>query len=164
MPTGGGGGGGVSGWPLTFFTYSLVTSPATLPGANNVWVTGFPLGYKLTFSHIDTFVNTSDLIGLYDMGIYNPAGTLLANIGAQHLSATGSVSFATVQGSLTLNPGLYLFGWTGNATTGQIFNAATTGCWVTNSNIATSSGGAMPASIGAVSVAPDRGALYCQLH
>jgi NADPH:quinone reductase-like Zn-dependent oxidoreductase len=91
---------------------------------------------------------------LYDVGIYSQAGALIANIGPTHFGATGLVATATLQGAKTINPGLYVFGWTGNAATLGIQTDHTTGTWAEITNIATSSAGTLPPSIGAVAIAP----------
>jgi len=155
MPLGGSGGGGGSpaGWPLTFFSYTNNTGTGVTPNAANATTAiGFSLPFSLTFAHITCFILVADGANLYDFGIYNSAGTLVADIGAQHLPSTGLLTFATVQGSKTINAGLYLFGWTGNATTASLSGDASNGAfnWFFSTNVAASVGGGLPASIGAI--------------
>lgn len=149
--------------PLTYFSFSAGASGAS-PGINQLWLTGFALPYSLTFAHIATTINTADASNLYDFGIYTAAGTLVADIGAQHLPATGDLTFATVQGSKTIAAGLYIFAWTGNSNAGQLLASGQIQAWVVNTNFGSSSGGQLPASIAAQSVAPARNALLFGLY
>lgn len=161
MPTGGGGGGSVSGWPVAgYANFAANAGNQGLVGANNVWVSGFFLGYSATFAHITLNIGVADAAGLYDFGVYNKAGTLIADIGAQHLPSTGVQNFAIVQAAQTLQPGLYALGITGNSTTATFNSQGTTISWISNANIATSSSGALPASVGALTVAPNAG-IFC---
>ena len=154
MPTGGGGGGSVSGWPVAFFqTISNNAASTALGGANQVYITGFYTPSSVIFSNIAFNVNTQDAVNNYDVGIYNQAGTLLAHIGAQTLPTGGNVTVAVVGGAKTITPGLYVFAFTGVAITAKL--ATDSGpaiIWIRNANVATSSGGALPASIGALTV------------
>jgi hypothetical protein len=149
----GGGGGGVNGWPLPFFSVGDGTAFAAAT-TNTVYVTGFVLSYALTFAHITINVGTADAANLYDVGVYTKAGALVANIGAQHLPTTGAQTFATLQGSKNILPGLYAWAFTGNAATAQLafdFNLAN---WGFNFTAGASSGGALPASISAIAASP----------
>lgn len=152
MPTGGGGGGAPKGWPVTFFTLFPNTNTSASPIANQVSVYGFTLGYLLTFSNIAFVVAVADATHNTDIGIYNQAGNLVANIGATLISGTGTQHFATLQGAQTINPGLYTFGFTSAGTALTFNTTANQICWLWNNNVATSSGGVLPASVGALSV------------
>jgi len=146
----------IAGWPITFFTSTSFGGAANI-GANQVFISGFDLAYPLTFAHITVNISTADAVNLYDFGVYSLAGILLANIGAQSLPATGQTTFATLQGSQTIGPGLFAFAWTGNANTAHILgDNGNTWLWVSNSNVAASVGGALPASIPAQTVHPDQ--------
>jgi hypothetical protein len=170
MPFGGGGGGGggltsvttdgtlagagtvasplsVKGWPLTYFQDSTNDQSFTFITTNSTYIQGFVLPYGLTFSHIAINVATADAGKLYDLGIYTKAGALVADIGPTNFAVTGTLSFSTVQGVLTLSPALYLFAMTGNNNVLGIGYGAEQYCWVVNAAVASSSGGQLPSSI-----------------
>jgi len=154
MPTGFGGGGG-SAKPLTWYGQAHFGGGIGINSANQVTVCGFALPYNLTFSNIVNYVWQADGTNLYDVGIYTQAGALVANTGPNHWPSTGFQTLSTLQGAKTLQAGLYLFGFTGNANTGQVSYDSGGSAWAYNVNITSSSGGTLPASIGAVAIAPD---------
>lgn len=156
---------GVAGWPLTFFSLGFPQSQETLAGANDIDASGFVLPYPLTFAHILVNIDTADAVNDYDIGIYTKAGVLVANIGGQPLPSTGSQSFATLQGSQTILPGLYAFAWTGAATTAQIGNTNQSGeVWFQSHNIGTAVAGTLPASVSAIAVSPTNFTLAFALY
>jgi len=178
MPTGGGGGGGglstvsvtarltgngtsgspldIAGWPGTFISSPFSQASGLQPsGSNDIAIFGFELPYALTFANIAVFIQTADGSNNSDIGIYSQAGSLVANIGAQHISSGNQVAkFATVQGSQTIVPGLYLFAMTSAASTLTVYGGIA-GLWVKNLNVASSTGGALASSISAQTVSPD---------
>ncbi len=162
--TGAGTGGSpldIAGWPLTFFSpYISATDQLNPSGVNRVDCIGFALPHALTFSHIHVFIKVTDAVNLYDLGIYTQAGVLVANIGAQSLPTVNDVTIPTVQGAQTIPPGLYLFAFTGNATTVAISTGDGNLPWAYALSSAASSGGALPASISAVAVAPQNKQFY----
>lgn len=102
---------------------------AALSASNQTRVWGFTLDVPVTFSHIVYDVFTADtasgsLCGAfadcYDVGIYNSGGTLLADCGAAAFSSTGAVDCTITQGTVTIQPGAFYFGFTGNSTTGAV--------------------------------------------
>lgn len=149
---GGGGGGAPTGWPVGNFIGPSVYGAAGInPTANKLEVMGLGIGYQVQFSNIFINVDTADGAHLYDVGLYNSLGTLVADIGAQALPSTGIHSFAVVGAPVTINPGLYFFAFTGNSALAAIKGQS-------NSNPAplvysyspaygASVGGALPASI-----------------
>jgi len=143
----------VAGTPVSFFTWGSQDSYNARNGANQVSVSGFLLPVRITFGHLILDIFTDDATNNYDAGIYSVAGSLLAHIGAQTLPNSGQQSFAISGGAVTLNPGLYYFGWTGNDTTALIAYSSRIMSTLFNQNIASSSGGALPASIGAITPA-----------
>jgi hypothetical protein len=77
------------------------------------------LDAAVTFANIGLIISGADNgVTLSDVGIYNLAGTLVADIGAQTGVLTTDVLFATVQGSITLPAGSYIFAATANSNTG----------------------------------------------
>lgn len=154
MPTGGGGGGAPAAPAATSYYNGMQDSQVTLGSANITWFESFQVPYKLTFGHISIGINVADAVGLYDVGVYSFAGTLLADIGAQHLPSTGVQTFATVQGAITINPAVYIFAVTGNATTASINFTNHQGSAYSNRSLASTVGGALNASItvGAVNI------------
>jgi hypothetical protein len=153
----------VSGWPLKYFGTSLRASGALLGAANQVSVSGLIIPFSLTFSKLQVGIATTDSSNNYDVGIYSQAGVLLANAGAQTLPTANDVVLPMLQGSQTLPPGLYLFGWTGNANTASLYAYNGWPTWFFNNDVASSSGGALPASIGAQTITPNSTAWYVHL-
>jgi len=149
---GGAGSSTPSGWPVNYYGNSGDTSARAI-SLNGVDVVGFALYASLTFAHISFGVFTADGVNLYDVGIYNAAGALQADIGPTHLPSNTYQTIATVQGAVTLAPGLYLFARTGNANTAQLYGGSGQ-CWVDAVNVAASVGGQLPASIPAQAVSP----------
>lgn len=151
---GGGGGGGGSVSPALYFSEGTPYTAAVLGAANDVAISGFVLPTPLTFTYIGIAVTTADAIGDYDFGVYTAAGDLIANLGPQHVPPTNLLTGPTLQGKQTIDAGLYMFGWTGNAIVAAIDIDPNWISWVFNADVAASVGGTLPASIGAVAVAP----------
>jgi hypothetical protein len=144
----------VAGEPLPYFQQGSLIASTSLAAANDVMISGFVLPYSLTFSNINVMVFTADAVGLYDLGIYSKAGALLAHVGAQSLPATGFQTFPIVGGAQTLAPGLYAFGWTGNANAAALNqDSGALIVWIFNGNVATSVAGVLPSSVGALAIA-----------
>jgi len=110
-------------WVNTSATAGTQNS-VTLGSANITRLFGFTLDTLVNFSHIVFSVTTTDttsgsLCGAfadcYDVGIYNSGGTLVANCATMALNDAGVQDCATLQGTLTLQPGAYYFAFTGNA-------------------------------------------------
>lgn len=145
----------VAGWPLAFYTNVTNQGASTgLGGANQVYIIGFANPSNVTFANISVAIQTADAVNLYDLGVYNQAGSLLAHIGAQSLPSTGNQTFAVSGGSKTISAGLYVFAFTGNSTTAALKqDSGTVLIWIRNTNVATSAAGVLPGSIGALTVA-----------
>jgi hypothetical protein len=140
-----------AGWPTRMFQVGGNSGGVghSFP-TNTLDIHGFQLPVQLTFDHIWLEIDASDAGGLYDCGVYNLAGTLIADIGAQALPATGNLAFATAQGAKTLNPGIYFIVFTGNASVAQYgLTFLSRGVTAFASTLATqtSVGGACPATI-----------------
>ena len=144
---------GVAAWPLTSWGFGGPGSNQSI-SPNQISANGFYLPCALTFSKITVYVGTTDAVNDYDIGIYNRAGTLLANIGPQSIPSGGVQTFSFVQGAQTISPGLYLFAWTGNAGTLQLQSNGNSNTWYVNSNAGSSTGGTLPASIGLLAAIP----------
>jgi len=174
MPTGGGGGGGglssvitdstltgsgtsgshlgVNQWPVNYFSWQYYAAESALSGNNHVDVSGFTLSAQLTFSNLVINIGTADAVGLYDFGIYSKAGALLANVGPASYAGTGQTVLTVLQAPVTLAPGLYVFGFTGTSTTLKIGSSPYGTTWIGANNVATSSAGTLPVSIGAQAI------------
>lgn len=120
-------------------------------GANQIRLFGLVIPYPLTCSHLITYETTADGTGLYDVGIYNTSGSLVANTGAHHLGAGVIDDIAITQGSIRINPGKYFFAFTGDAVTGAIRFAGNSGgskfTFFFSLNAGTSASGVLPGSI-----------------
>lgn len=126
--------------------YQPSVSGGALAAANKIYLTGFPVYTPIVFSKITLTFSTGDAVNNQDFGLYNPAGTLVANIGAQIIAGTAAVTYNVVQGSQTIQPGLYYSAWTSNGTTSRIWFASSWGFFTSN-NFGSSAGGALPGSI-----------------
>jgi len=158
---GGAGAGTPTGWPVNYYT-SPPGSGVNGTTANQVSVLGFALPAQGVFSTLSAYISVPDGINNSDIGIYNVAGTLVAHIGAQTTSGNNDYhDFAIVGAPVTLPPGLYAYAWTSAGSTLSIGSNAGIRTWLYNANIAASVGGALPASIGALSIsATDRHAQF----
>jgi hypothetical protein len=121
--SGSGGSGTPTGWPLAWWASQAAGALATVKlsnPANQLNLYGFVLPCALAVGKIIYNVTTLDAGGLYDIGLYTYAGVLVGDIGAQSVPATGVITKAFAQGSISLNPGKYFLGTTGNAITAAI--------------------------------------------
>jgi hypothetical protein len=150
MPPTGSAGVAAAATPLTWFDNGSPVITTTQGAANQVYVNGFALPYPITFGHIYLRVATPDAANNYDIGLYTQAGSLITHIGPQTLPTTGYQTFAFLGGAKTLTPGLYVFAWTGLATTAALVADNVHQSWNQNNNYAASSSGTLPASIPAL--------------
>ena len=119
--------------------------------ANVTPVVGLPIAYPLNVGHLTFNVTTLDnSANLYDFGLYNAAGTLVADLGPASYTTTGIKTGALVQGTVRLNPGLYYIALTGNAAVLLISGIGANGSlWQfgASANAGASVGGQLPATI-----------------
>jgi len=117
--------------------------------ANHINLGVMELPFSLTFSNMAWVVATQDLVNLYDLGIYDTSGNLLCHVGARHLQANAGGQAQTAStGSTTLSAGTYLFAFTGNSNSGNIFfSTPVTTTLGYFSTATTSSGGVLPSTI-----------------
>ena len=142
----------LSGWPLTaYFTGHRTVSNwgCTINGSRLVGIV-FPA--SVTSGHLDIVVNTAYSVGgdLYDVGLYNSAGTLQAHTGAINLNTTGYQSFLIAGGStVTVQPGKYYMAFgCGAGITAQIEgNGGSSASFAINAAGPATSGGALPATM-----------------
>lgn len=146
----------IVGWPITGFTYPAGTNDAQGSVTNQTVVYGFALPFALTFSKITFFVNTADATNNSDVGLYSAAGSLVANIGAQHLATASAVTIATVQGSQTIAPGLYWMAFTSASNVLKLYGNNSQFGLGSYTNAGVTSGGALANSITAPVVSPLR--------
>jgi hypothetical protein len=143
--------------PITFWTNAPFNiGEFSANNANRVGVYGICLETPVTFSNLTIFVGTGDGANNYDLGFYTQAGALVAHVGAQTMAATGIVTLPVIGAPITLFPGLYALAVSGQANTLTIGYGNANWAWIKNSSFAASVGGALPASIGAISPSFDR--------
>lgn len=148
--TGNGSGGSplsVANQPLTWFVLQGVfTTTGGSTTANQVLLNGINIPQAVTFSQLCTPINVADGTNLYDYGLYNTSGALIADWGPQHLVGTPPYyqCYSNVQGTVTIQPGNYLIGWTANSTTGKFFYGGSNTTWYYNATFMASSGGQLP--------------------
>lgn len=156
-------GGATPAIGLTAMTYWAVNggngaTTQLIAVANQTFVVGVLITWPISVGHIRFNVATLDnSANLYDLGFYNAAGTLVANIGPASYTTGGFKTAALAQGTVLLNPGLYWSGFTGNASVLGISayaNNALSFAFGGNANVAASVGGALPASITPPTVTP----------
>jgi hypothetical protein len=144
----------IAGWPVAYFAGGAGVGQSNPAVTNRVAYGGFALGYALTFATISFYLNTADGAHNCDVGIYDAAGQLVANIGAQALGSSGLNNLATIQGSQTISPGRYVFAYTSASNVLVLGADFTPVPWCSNNGTDVSAGGALPASIVAPTVAP----------
>jgi len=133
---------------------------ALLGGANTISGGEISIVSPGTFGHIIVNFTVLDAGNLYDLGIYNSALQLIADIGPQTIPSTGLQAFAFTQGQVVMPSGVYYFAWTGAANTASLDHwAASTGlvyAYKPSFTATTSALGQLPAAIAqpAVSLGP----------
>jgi hypothetical protein len=150
--------------PVAGFIYNpgLVVSHAAT--ANKIYLLVVPIGSWFTFSHLGFYVGTADATHNSDVGVYNSAGTLIANVGATTYSGTGFTTAAVAQGTLTEPPGLYGLAFTSVASTFGLDGDNGAGVAVfANGAYGTSAGGALPPSITFPAISPANQTFYLSL-
>lgn len=140
-----------TGWPVTIWLPQGATGGTnhSFP-TNTLDIYGIQVKEQVRFSQIYISIAQLDNAHLYDVGIYNFAGTLLANIGPIGLPATGNLFFTTNQSAQTINPGIYWFVFTGNNGTAQYqtdLGGRQTVAYASAQATQSSAGGTCPATI-----------------
>lgn len=141
--------------PITSFSIGGVGQQVNVT-SNKVQLWGFYLPAPITFSDITVNISNADGGNLYDIGIYDSSGNLLAHIGAQGLPNIGDQTFAVVGAPITIPQGKHIFAWTGNSGGAQFNTATGYYNWISNGSAVSSSGGVLPATITIPSITFDR--------
>jgi len=142
-----GGAGGSGATPITHYTSPYEVGPHVVLTANTLLLIAAVIPASVTFANIAFHVGIADGVNNSDFGIYNAAGALLANAGAQAMGSATFSSFAAVQGSQTIAAGLYFIAWTSaGSVLGVSYDTYCTGFYY-NASFGVSVGGALPASI-----------------
>ena len=114
---------------------------ANLQTANHVAVFPFNMQVARLVTNISIEVTTSGGAQLYDVGILDTAGNLLAHAGAQTLTTTGAATILAMTAPIYLNPGTYLLAITGNGTTAKFRSVGNTvGLWIYDTSTTTTGG------------------------
>jgi hypothetical protein len=97
------------------------TNPSTFAGtANSIRYWAVLMPYQITATHVGLCIATADNTNSYDIGFYNSAGTLLANVGPTIYNATSTATaplYKTfTQGNVNIGPGLIYFAITSSST------------------------------------------------
>lgn len=149
------------GWPLNWYSFGeagLATAFALFGHTANTYTAwGIVLPVQLAVDTLILNIHLGDATHNCDAGLYNAAGHLVANIGAQHLTATGIQQFAIAQGAVTLNPGRYYFATTSVATTATLYttnDGITPQSFYFAQDLGTTTGGALNATITPPAEAP----------
>jgi len=148
--------------PSNFYSIgSFGGGPTQAVTANTLVICGVVIPLAVVFSNFTFWLAAGDASHDSDIGIYTPAGALLANLGAQLLTGTGAPqTIATLQSGVVIQPGKYLVAWTSAASTLSLYTDAQTNapwCWFSSASYGTSVGGACPASITAPAQSIARG-------
>lgn len=127
--------------------FGASTGSVTNATANQLVLYGFALPNLCIFTTIQLYIVAVG-VSLSDVGIYNAAGTLVANAGAQVFGSTGTVAITLAQGTVTAQPGLYFFAFTSAANVFSIIDGGNnTLALYRNTAFGTSAAGALPATI-----------------
>jgi hypothetical protein len=149
---------GVKGWPIQGFVSYTGSANVFSLTANQLGLWIYSIPYEWTASNIAIDITTADGANNSDVGLYNSAGTLIANAGAQHMGSTGNIAFPFVQGTLTEPAGLYGFAVTSAASNLKFAGLFAAFVLYGLGNLATSTGGALNSSITFPALAPNIGA------
>ena len=101
----------------------------TIGSANTEYVYGLVIPTAVVCGHIvlDVSMRDTNSSDLYSVGIFNASGTLIAHISPQAFTTNGVQSpIAFAEGTVTLPPGKYYLGLTGEATVLALASVATT--------------------------------------
>lgn len=142
--------GGGSSSSASFWTFATNIS-ATSSGvrANLVALYALPpLASQVPCSHLVVNVSTADTVtaDLYSFGIYDVNGNLQCSTSPAAYTTTGVKDVAVTQSSVTLNPGTYYFGATGEAATLVLKSSTNSAVPIYNCAGSASSSGALPAT------------------
>lgn len=104
---------------MTSYVVPVCGQGRALSGANAVDITPFYVPAELTISTIGVYLNTADAVNSYSFGITTTAGVVVAHTATAATGAFGgnTEERAIVEGTVTLQPGWYILGITGNNTT-----------------------------------------------
>lgn len=102
---------------VEYGAFNGTSNPDHLSAANDIAIFPFYLPYAMTVTNIIINVTAADGSNNSDVGIYDTAGNLLGQAGAQLFSSTGILTCALSGGAIDLPAGLYLFGITSASTT-----------------------------------------------
>lgn len=145
-----------------FSTVGITTVEVDSQGANAMLVMNYLfIPYTITFSKFDLVVVGDNTTTLSDLGIYsiNGAGTVgtkVASTGPLTGIASGTQTYSMVQGTVTLQPGRYLFCATCNSGSGSItYNAVSLEILdFEYSSGDTTTGGTLPATVNLTQTGP----------
>jgi hypothetical protein len=130
-------------------------------------VSGFVASSPLTFSNIMLLVAAADPTETVDVGIYNLAGDLIANIGAQIITAGGLQTLPTLQGAQTIPQGRYMLGVTGTTGGFALYGQQFTGeiNWYFSQNFApATTPGTLNPTIATPPITPIQGSIFMGLY
>lgn len=149
-----------------------VLSVGALSLANKIQITGFLLPYGLTFSKMNFNVINANGADLNDIGVYDSSGNLKAHTGATVLSSINDQSLPVLGAPVTLVAGTYFIAFTSNNVNVQLAKAGgavqtqLVTPFATAESATTSSGGVLPSSIAAPTIAFSQvtAVVACTLH
>ena len=143
----------------------------TLSSTNIINATAFTLTNPVQFSKMAVDVLTADttagsLCGAfadcYGWGLYDSSGNAICTVPAAALNATGAKDGTCSQGTVTAQPGMVVFAFTGTATTAAIsygYNQGTL-TLLSTSSAGTTTNGALPSTISLPSLAATHEGTY----
>jgi hypothetical protein len=130
---------------FTKFAMGFLSAGQAPSSANAVNVSVIYLP-NIQFSHVTVDVSTTDssTSDFYGWAITDLSGNVKCSITAVNLTAGGASDQSCTQGTVALPSGVYIFAFTGNATTGKIAYSGTAPLALSGATCSsTSSGGAM---------------------
>ncbi len=133
----------------TYWTNGPIQNSVTIAASNKQYVYGLIVSTPVVAGHVVLDVATQDptSTNLYSVGIFNSAGSLIAHISPQAFTTAGVQNpIAFQEGTVTLPPGKYYLGLTGEATVLKLSSIVTTLIPLPATAEGTTTGGAQIAS------------------
>lgn len=135
---------------LAFWQADFARNTGLANTTNTVNLTCISFPVKFNINHIVFYVSTTDATGghLYDVGVYDIGGNLVADIGPTAMTTSGLNEIAPAQSTpVVINPGIYCMAVTGNSNVARWALDNTSGevyAYSQSASTGTSVGGQLP--------------------
>lgn len=140
--------------PTNFFTSGQSVSPIGTAG-DFLTVYGFQNPTPVQFSNISCIIQNYDPSpSVQDFGIYSAAGDRICHTGPLSFTTESFVELPIVEGTVLMQPGLFLFAMTSTDSDIEIWGSTAGIAWFYSPFYSSSSGGTLPATIPPPPVTP----------